>query len=74
MGNFTKAGEIWITGTVKTLKGDKGFGFILGTEGVEYFFHHTDAPDFEALTVGTAVRFKPRVGNKGPRAEQVEVL
>jgi len=74
MGNFSKVGEIWITGTVKTLKADKGFGFIRDLNGLEYFFHHTDAPDFEAFTLGTAVRFVAKAGTKGPRAEKVELL
>lgn len=74
MGNFSKVGEIWITGTVKMLQPQKAFGFIRGVDGTEYFFHRDDAPDFDQLTVGTAVRFVPTTGTKGPRASQVDLL
>ncbi len=72
--NFNRAQQEWITGTVKILKPEKGFGFLRGTDGVEYFFHRSDAPEFDAFTVGMAVRFVPKDGTKGPRAEQVECL
>lgn len=75
MGNFSKVGEIQITGTVTVVKHDKGYGFVRGVhDGLEYFFHATEADDFEAMTVGTAVRFVPTAGTKGPRAKQVELL
>jgi len=75
MSNFKNAHEEWITGTVKMLQPDKGFGFIRGVDdGIEYFFHRSAADDFEALTVGMAVRFVSKAGTKGPRADRVEVL
>ncbi len=30
-----------MTGTIKTVRADKGFGFIRGDGEKEYFFHHT---------------------------------
>jgi CspA family cold shock protein len=74
MSNFKNAQQEWITGTVKMLQPAKAFGFIAGVDGAEYFFHRSAAPDFDDLTVGTAVRFIPKAGGKGPRAEQVEML
>jgi CspA family cold shock protein len=60
-----------LRGTVARLIGDKGFGFITGADGLEYFFHRSAAPDFDALTEGEAVRFTPTQGAKGLRAESV---
>lgn len=62
------------TGTVKSLHSDKGFGFLLDEAGVEYFFHRTACPAFDDLARGTAVRFTMTTGQKGPRAENVEVI
>lgn len=61
-----------MTGTVKRLVSDKGFGFILGEDGVEYFFHRSSCEDFNALGAGERVSFQPGAGQKGPRAEDVE--
>lgn len=62
-----------MTGTVSGLKLEKGYGFITGDDGVEYFFHRTDAPDFDRLTAGVRVVFLTRGGAKGPRAGSIEL-
>lgn len=63
-----------MTGTVKKIVLDKGFGFIHSDDDqTEYFFHMSACPDFKRLGEGSAVRFdvgEPRPG-KGPRAENV---
>jgi cold shock CspA family protein len=44
-----------VTGTVKKVVADRGFGFITAEDGAEYFFHRSgvDASvSFEALTGG----------------------
>jgi cold shock protein len=61
-----------VTGTVKRLLPDKGFGFVAGPDGTEYFFHRSAAPGFQLLHEGAIVSFVPTDGPKGPRAEQVE--
>jgi cold shock CspA family protein len=63
-----------LTGTVRTLKREKCYGFIHALDGHEYFFHRSDADDFDDLEPGDLVRFLPTQGPKGPRAEQVERL
>jgi CspA family cold shock protein len=68
-------GMTTITGTVKRLVSDKGFGFLLGQDGQEYFFHQSACgpAEFEALREGQTVTFQTGQGPKGPRAEQVKL-
>ena len=62
-----------MTGTIKKLVADKGYGFILARDGQEYFFHSTAVADngWSDLVEGQAVTFVTGKGPKGPRAEQV---
>lgn len=62
-----------MTGTIKKLILEKGYGFILGSDGKEYFFHSTAIKNcpWEGLEEGQAVTFEAVKGQKGPRAEQV---
>jgi CspA family cold shock protein len=63
------------TGTVKKVISDRGFGFITGEDGTEYFFHKdglTSSLDFERLTGGESVSFEIQTGPKGDRAVRVE--
>jgi len=62
---------VTLTGKVVRLIADKGFGFIHGPDGREYFFHRSAAPDFDRLIEGSAVAFVPAEAPKGPRAESV---
>ncbi len=64
-----------ITGTIKRLVGDKGFGFILAGDGTEYFFHRSACTqvDFDQLHEGQNVTFELGQGPKGPRGENVRV-
>lgn len=64
-----------MNGTVKRLVSEKGFGFVLGQDGHEYFFHQSACPQgvFDTLREGQAVTFESGQGPKGPRAENVRV-
>jgi len=60
------------SGTIKRIT-DRGFGFIAGPDGIEYFFHQsacTSTP-FDSLREGDNVTFSLGQGPKGPRAEDV---
>jgi CspA family cold shock protein len=61
-----------MTGTIKKIVKDKGFGFIVPDEGNdEVFFHRSRlAPKvyFEDLREGDEVEFQVRPGEKGPQA------
>ena len=67
-------------GVIKKIVSDRGFGFIAGESGEEYFFHHTSVADdgFEELKEGQNIEFEieaqtSRKG-KGPRAISVKPL
>ena len=63
------------TGTVKRLVRERGFGFILGQDGVELFFHRSSLPGeaFDRLAEGQAVEFDVQRGDKGLRAANMKV-
>lgn len=61
------------TGTVKKVVEDRGFGFIAGEDGNEYFFHRDGVENFESLRGGESVTFEIQQSDKGPRANQVKV-
>ena len=62
-----------MTGTIGTLRVDKGFGFIKDEGGKEYFFHQSAVygEGIDNLRVGDSVEFEVGQGPKGPRAESV---
>ncbi len=65
-----------MTGTIKRIVADKGFGFI-GTDdgGKDVFFHSTSVVGggFNTLKVGDKVSFDVEDSEKGPRAVNVTV-
>ena len=65
--------EHTVTGTIRTLRVDKGFGFIKGDKGQEYFFHQSAiyGEGIGDLREGDSVEFEVGQGPKGPRAENV---
>jgi CspA family cold shock protein len=64
-----------LDGTIKRLVSDKGFGFILASDGVEYFFHNSACSGvaFDDLRQDQAVTFERGQGPKGPRGENVRL-
>jgi CspA family cold shock protein len=62
-----------MTGTIRTLRTDKGFGFIKDAGGKEYFFHQSavQGEGINDLREGDSVEFEVGDGPKGPRAEKV---
>jgi cold shock protein len=65
--------ERMVTGTIRTLRVDKGFGFIKDNKGQEYFFHQSAiyGEGIADLREGDSVEFEVGQGPKGPRAENV---
>jgi cold shock protein len=64
-----------LSGTIKRLVSDKGFGFILAGDGTEYFFHNSACTQthFDELREGQTVTFDLGQGPKGPRGENVRL-
>lgn len=64
-----------MNGTIKRLVSDKGFGFILASDGNEYLFHNSACAEtrFDDLREGQTVTFDRGQGPKGPRGENVKV-
>lgn len=59
-------------GTIKFFNTEKGFGFIAGEDGKEYFVHVTDLVDSETLPRDNdAVTFDVVQGDRGPKAGNV---
>ena len=64
------------TGTVKWLNESKGFGFIEQESGPDVFAHFNNitGSGFKTLTEGQKVQFTVTQGQKGPQAENIEVI
>ena len=63
-----------MTGTIKTLVADRGFGFIAREgETKDLFFHSKElvGVTFDELRTGDTVSFEVVDGEKGPAATQV---
>jgi CspA family cold shock protein len=63
-----------LTGSIKKIVPERGFGFIAADDGQEYFFHRTgldDSLDFDRLGGGERVGFDVERSERGPRAKQV---
>jgi CspA family cold shock protein len=58
-------------GKVKFFNNTKGFGFIAGDDGKEYFVHSTGLNAGVSLKEGDAVTFEIEQGEKGPKASKV---
>ncbi len=61
------------TGTVKFFNNTRGFGFIAGDDGNEYFVHITALKPGMSLNEGDKVNFEIVEGDRGPKAENVEL-
>jgi CspA family cold shock protein len=66
-----------MTGQIARVVQDKGYGFISGDDGQDYFFHRSavqEDAEFGHLAPGTRVSFDVSHGPKGLRAEAVRVV
>jgi len=58
-------------GTVKFFNEMKGFGFIAGEDGKEYFVHQTGLGEGVTLHENDSVAFDVEEGDRGPKAVNV---
>ena len=67
-----------MTGTVKKIIRDKGYGFIVPDDGSDDVFFHRSSPAprvrFEDISEGDSVQFEVVDSPKGPRAANVTVV
>ena len=65
-----------VNGTVKWFNESKGFGFIEQESGPDVFAHFSGiaGSGFKTLIEGQQVRFTITQGQKGPQAENIEVI
>ena len=61
-----------IKGTVKFYNPNKGFGFITGGDGKEYYVHESGLKEGVTIETDNRVFFKVVQGDKGSKAEDVE--
>lgn len=62
-----------LTGRIKKMVRDRGFGFIRGDDGKEVFFHRSglNAAEYDVLEEGAHVEYQISESPRGPRAENV---
>ena len=60
-------------GNVKFFNEMKGFGFITGENGKEYFVHQTGLKPGVVLNENDRVKFDVEQGDRGPKAVNVEL-
>ena len=58
-------------GTVKFYNESKGYGFITGEDGKDYFVHSTGLVGGQSLAKDDQVTFEVEKGDKGPKAVKV---
>jgi len=60
-------------GKVKFFNEMKGFGFISGDDGKEYFVHQTGLNDGVVIKENDSVNFDVVEGDRGPKASNVSL-
>ena len=62
-----------MNGTVKWFSKEKGYGFVQGEDGKEYFVHHTSVPAGAMLREDDKVTFDPAQTDRGWKADNLKL-
>jgi len=60
-----------LIGKVKFFNKDKGYGFIIGSDSKDYFFHIMDVKDCQLVEYGNEVEFVAENGPRGLKATNI---
>lgn len=63
-----------LKGTVQWFNARKGYGFIQGEDGKDVFVHQSALPMGVFLNEGDLVEFEKKDSDRGPRAEDVQMV
>jgi len=63
-----------IKGICKWYNERKGFGFITGEDGNDYFFHYTQMPEDTVLQEADKVEFETMETDKGIQAQNIKLV
>ncbi len=58
-------------GKVKFFNAEKGFGFITGEDGVDYYVHNMEIVDGASINTDDSVTFETTKGDRGMKAVKV---
>lgn len=58
-------------GRVKHFNKEKGFGFIIGIDNKDYFYHISDVRDYRLVEIGDEVEFEVSQNAKGKTASNI---
>lgn len=63
-------------GTVKMFNKEKGYGFIHGEDGTDYFFHYSALlmDSYKTAEAGEHVEFEVEKSERGPRAMNIKKI